>query len=128
MQGYVSLVNWLATFVHEDTCEESGFRVEDSDLWSIDSEGDTIGWDVRVDGNQGIWAGWDGEDAVAGEVSHGKAGVLDAEIWVGECEGCAGSEIIVLGIVRPTINEKAHGFPLLAGKEPKGIATNVGKV
>ena len=84
------------TLVYGNTCEEGGLWIKYLDLRSINSEGNTVVWNVRVDGDQGVWARRNSEDPIAGEVSHGKAGVLDPKIRVREGERCARCKAIVL--------------------------------
>lgn len=84
------------TFIHSDASEEGGLGVKDADLGSIDCEGDTIGRNVGVDGDQGVGARRNGEAPVAGEIAYGEAGVLDAKIGIREGKSGAGCERIVL--------------------------------
>ena len=86
----------LPTLVHGNTSDKGGLWIKYSNLRSINSEGNTVRWNVRVDGDQGVRARRNREDPIAGEVSHGKAGVLDPKIRVREGERCARSKVIVL--------------------------------
>lgn len=86
----------LLTLVYGDACEKGGFRIEDPNLISIDSEGGTVGRNVWIDGDQGVWTGRNGEDPVPGEVSHLVAGVLDPKIRVCKCECRARCKVVIL--------------------------------
>ena len=99
------------TCIYGHTSKEGGLWIKYLDLWSIDRKGNTIGWNVRVDGDQGVRARWNSDNAVIGEVLHGKARVLDSLIRICECESGPGREIVVLRtLMSSSVDERAKSL------------------
>lgn len=86
------------TLVYFDTCKESGQGIENFNLRSIDSKYETIDWKGQgwVVGDQSIRARRNGEDTIAGEISHGVTAVLNSLVRVCEGELGAGCKVVIL--------------------------------